>query len=157
MNAVSKRENTSPRGWFEQGPLATLRGEMDELFESFFGEKGLTTPAAMSVPSVDVAETDESVEVTTDLPGYKADEVDIEIRDNYLTISGECSEENESEGGNGKKYHRIERRKGSFSRSVRLPCEVQPEKVDAELTDGVLKVTMPKAEEAKAHKISIKA
>lgn len=156
MNTVSKRENTTPRRWFEQGPLAALRGEMDELFESFFGEEALAAPSAMSVPSIDVAETDEAVEVTTDLPGYKADEVDIEIRDNYLTISGEQSEENESKGGNGKKYHRIERRKGSFSRSVRLPCEVQPDQVDAELADGVLKVTMPKAEEAKAHKVSIK-
>lgn len=156
MNAVSKREHPAPPRWFDLGPLAALRGAMDELLESFFGEKGFTARSATSVPGIDIAETDESLEVTTDLPGYKADEVDIEIRDNYLTISGKQSEENESEGRNGKKYHRVERRKGSFSRSVRLPCEVQPDKVDAKLSEGVLKVTMPKAEEAKAHKISIK-
>lgn len=156
MKTLAKRESPTPRRWFEQGPLASLRGEMDELFESFFGEKGVAATSSMLVPSIDVSETDDTVEVKTDLPGFKAEEVDIEIRDNYLTVSGSQTEETESETDNGRKFHRLERRKGSFSRSVWLPCDVQQDKVEAELNDGVLTVTMPKAEEAKSRKISIK-
>ena len=156
MTTISKREQTSPRRWFSRGPLSTLRHEMDDLFESFFGEPGYPVGTEAMIPCLDVSETDNTVEIKTDLPGVKAEEVNIEIRDNLLTISGEHSEEKESEGGNGRKYHRVERRTGSFSRSVRLPCDVQQDKVDAELKDGVLTLTMPKAEEARAHRIPVK-
>ena len=105
---LTKREKATPRRWFDRGPLASLREEMNDLFENFFGESDTSTREM--IPSLDVSETDEAVEVKTDLPGVKADEVDIEIRNNYLTISGEHSEETESEGENGRRYHRAERR-----------------------------------------------
>ena len=93
----------------------------------------------------------------TDLPGVSSDEVNIEIRDDYLTISGEHTEQTETDdGGNDRKFHRVERHHGSFSRSIRLPCGVNQEKVDAELRDGVLTVTMPKAEAARSHRIRVK-
>ena len=155
-SALAKSEKTTPGRWFARGPMGTLRDEVEELFESFFGTPALAGSAELTVPSTDVAETDDAIEVTTDLPGYKAEDVNIEIRNDYLTISGETSEEKETEEKNGRKYHRIERRKGSFSRSVRLPCDVQQDNVDAELKDGVLKITIPKAEEAKSKKIPIK-
>ena len=152
---MTKPEAGAPRRWFENGPLASLRDEMDGLFENFFGSPIHSHLAGGSVPSIDLAETDESVEVKTDLPGIRAEDVDIEIRNDYLTISGETSEE-KTEADEGRKYHRVERRSGSFARSVRLPCEVQQDEVDAELKDGVLTVTMPKAEEAKTTKVRIK-
>jgi HSP20 family protein len=108
------------------------------------------------IPSIDVVETDANVEVKTDLPGMTAEDVDIEIRDDYLTVSGETSEEAKSEEGNGTKYHRIERRTGSFSRTVRLPCDVKQDEIQAELKDGVLTVTMPKADGTRSRKISVK-
>jgi HSP20 family protein len=153
---LTKREPTTPRRWFERGPMATLRDEVDELFEGFFGAPALAATTEMTIPSIDLAETDDAIEVTTDLPGIKAEDVDIEIRNDFLTISGQTSEKKETDEGNGRKYHRIERRTGSFSRSVRLPCDVQQDKVDAELKDGVLTVKMPKAEEARSKKITVK-
>jgi HSP20 family protein len=154
--ALTKRQATTPRRWFEREPVGALREEVDELFENFFGTPAITSALEMTVPSIDVAETDEAIEVTTDLPGIKAEEVNVEIRNGLLTISGETSEEKKTEEGNGRKYHRIEGRTGSFSRTVRLPCDVRQDKVDAQLKDGVLTVKLPKAEEAKSKKITVK-
>ena len=156
MTTLTKREKATPRHWFDRGPLANLREEMDELFENFFGERALPSETHEMIPKLDVSETDDSVEVKTDLPGVKADEIDIQVRDNYLTITGEHSEESESEGGDGRKYHRVERRQGSFFRSVWLPCDVDQDNVEAELKDGVLTVSMAKSEEAKSRKIAVK-
>jgi len=108
------------------------------------------------IPSIDFAESDESIEVTTDLLGIKADDVNIEIRNDYLTISGERSEGKKSEEGNGRRYHWGERRTVIFSRFARLPCDVQQDRIDAELKDGVLTVKLPKAEEARSKKIAVK-
>ena len=151
---MTKRETSAtPRRWFEGGPLSTLRDEMDELVSNFFG--GVPS-AVIGAPSIDISETEDSVEVTTDLPGYKADQINVEVNDNYLTISGETSEEKNVENGNGRKFHRVERRHGSFSRSVRLPCNVDQDNTDAELKDGVLTVTLRKADDARSKKIAIK-
>lgn len=155
MTALTKREPQAVSRWYERGPLGALRHEMDDLFENFFGETGLWKSSAEMMPSIDLSETDETIQVETDLPGFKAEEVDIEINDNYLTISGSHSEEQQEEG-EGRKYHRVERRSGRFSRSILLPCSVNQDAVQAELKDGVLSVTLPKAEEAKRRKITVK-
>lgn len=153
---LSKPESNVPRRWFDSSPLSSLRDEMDGLFENFFGAPIASQLADRRVPSMDVSETDDAVEVTTDLPGFTAQDIDIEIRNDHLTISGEMSEEKESENGDNRRYHRIERRSGSFTRSVRLPCEVSQDNVDAELKDGVLTVKMAKLEEARSRKIPVK-
>jgi HSP20 family protein len=145
-----------PRRWFERGPLAGLWEEMDDLFENFIGESGCPATSGQIVPNADVSETDEAIEVKTDLPGIKPNEIDIEVHENILTIRGRHSEKKEEKKGNGRKYHRVERRSGSFSRSVWLPTAVQEDKVRAELHDGVLTITLPKSEEAKPHKIQVK-
>ncbi|MCP4782514.1 MAG: Hsp20/alpha crystallin family protein [Fuerstiella sp.] len=110
----------------------------------------------VNIPSVDVSETDDSIEVKTDLPGVRSKDIDIEIRNDYLTVSGKTAEVKTTKEGNGRTYHRTERRTGSFSRSVRLPCEVQEDSVEAELKDGVPAITLPKAEVAKTTRISVK-
>ena len=149
-------ERNVPGRWLEHGPLASLRSEMDGLFENFFGTPASSALSGAGVPSVDVVETDDAIEVTTDLPGFSAKDIDIEIRHDQLTISGQMSEEKESENGKNRRYHRVERRTGSFSRSVRLPCEVSQENVDAELQDGVLTVKMLKQEQERSRKIPVK-
>lgn len=153
--AVTKSE-TAPRRKSDGGVLGMLRNEIDGLFQNYFGEPMELFQGGPTSPSIDLAETDREIEVKTDLPGIKADEVEIEIRNNVLTIHGEHSEEKELKKGKGRKFHRVERRHGSFSRSVWLPCSVQEDKVTADLSEGVLTITLPKSETEKSHKIKVK-
>ena len=154
--SISKPEARTPRRWYEGSPLMSLRDEMDDLFHNFFGAPAQSRLPEMSVPSIDVSETESAIEVVTDVPGINADDVHIEVRDGVLSISGQTSEKKESEEGDGRKFHRIERRSGSFARSLRLPCSVDQDKIDAEMKDGVLTVTLPKAEEARGRKVTIR-
>jgi HSP20 family protein len=156
MAGTLAKKSTGMFPWLERGPLGALRHEMDDLMERFFGEDRDGFFPTRGLPSIDVSETDNAVEVKMDLPGVKPDEVNVEVRDNVLTVSGERKEEKESEEGNGRKYHRVERRYGSFSRSVRLPTPIDENKVNAEYRDGVLSITLPKTEEAKTRKIKVK-
>jgi HSP20 family protein len=88
-----------------------------------------------------------------DLPGMTAKDIDIQISGSVLTVSGQREEEREEKG---KTFHRVERRYGSFSRSVTLPSAVEESEVAAECRDGVLTIKLPKTEESKAHKIKVK-
>lgn len=155
MLSLLKRKGGQPGSWFEEQPLSVLRQEMDQLLQNFFGDDSEVSARVAMVPRLDVAETDTEVEVTTDLPGFKPEEVHVEVRDNYLTVSGEHVEE-KKENGNGKKYHRVERRSGSFSRSVWLPSPVDEGKVDAQLKQGVLTIRLPKTAAAQTKKIAVK-
>ena len=105
------------------------------------------------VPALDLVESDGAVEVKMDLPGMNAEDIDIQVNGNLLTISGERKEEKEEKG---KSYHRIERRTGTFSRSVTLPCQIAEKTIDAKYENGTLTVSMPKSDEAKGHKIAVK-
>ena len=115
------------------------------------GEEGW--PSEAMATSVDLSETDKEIDVRIDIPGVKAEEIGIQIHGNLLTVSGERKEEKEEKG---RTFHRIERTEGSFSRTLSLPCEVQESEIAATYKDGVLNITMPKAEEAKAHKVTVK-
>ena len=103
-------------------------------------------------PLLNVASTQDHYVVSAELPGIKAAELDITVSGNNLTVSGErkIPEEN-----NNARYHRREREAGKFSRVVNLPGPLNPDKVEASLKNGILKVIVPKAEEAKPKKISI--
>jgi HSP20 family protein len=152
--AVTRREPRNVGTWFRRGPLGSLREEMEELFSRAFSDEGALWPSERIVPSLDLAETDGTIEVRMDIPGMEAKEIDIQVNGHLLTISGERKEEKEEKG---KTYHRIERRSGSFSRSVTLPCPVKEEAVDAQYKNGILMVKLPKAEEAKSKKIAVKS
>jgi HSP20 family protein len=106
-------------------------------------------------PRLDVSETDNALEIVADLPGLKKEEIHVSLEDNVLAIQGERKEEKESKG---RQYHTIERRSGSFYRALRLPVEVEKEKIEAHFKDGVLTLRVPKAKEAKrkAAQIEIK-
>jgi len=155
MSTLTKRETPALRRIFGSHPLAQLRREVEDAFGLSLGDGTFFQNDTTMVPNIDVSETEDAIHVETDLPGFKPEEVEIEVNDNYLTISGSHSEEKKEEG-NGRKYHRIERRSGTFSRSVLLPCGVNEKSVDAQLKEGVLKVTLPKAEEARRRKIAVK-
>ena len=141
--------------WRPTHDLTGMREEMNRLFDNFFSglperRKGLLE--SEWAPSIDVAETDEEIVVTAELPGVKQEEVDITIADDVLILKGEKKEEKEVKEKN---YHRIERSYGSFQRSISLPTGTEASKAKATYKDGILSVTIPKAEEAKPKQIKI--
>lgn len=123
--------------------------------ENFWDREGEWTESLTVAPRLDMSETDTAVEVQTDLPGIKPEEVTVELQDNCLVITAEHREEAEQKPENGRKFHRIERRQGRFSRSVWLPCPVDEAGIEAKLSDGVLTVTMPKSKQARRRRIAI--
>lgn len=137
-------------------PLLSLRHEMDDLFERFFGNGDLAAWADASFnPKVDVKETDTEVSVTAELPGMDEKEVDIAIADGTLSIKGEKKSEKEEKSEN---RYSVERTYGSFQRRIALPCEVEADKAKATLKKGVLSITLPKSAKAQnAKKIAISA
>jgi HSP20 family protein len=133
--------------------LPSLQRRMNRLFEDFFGEPlGGLAPAEGWMPALDVSETEESVLVKAEIPGVDPKEVEISLTGNELTLRGEKREESEEKKG---AWHRVERRYGSFVRSVALPASVDPDRVDASAQNGVLTVTIGKREEARPRRISI--
>ena len=106
-----------------------------------------------SMTSLDVSETKNDLVVKAEVPGMDAKDIDISLSDGVLTIKGEKKQEKEEKEDD---YHLVERSYGAFVRSVRLPREVLDDKVNASYKDGVLKITLPKSEEAKKKEIKIK-
>lgn len=135
-------------------PFRALREEMDDLLSRFSHnwDSDLLKPSFS--PSLDMSETADALEIRVDVPGMKPDDISVEVSGGTLKISGERKEEKEEKG---KTWHRIERRSGKFCESVTLPCRVREDKVQAEFHDGVLTVNLPKSEDAKTHKVKIKA
>jgi len=138
-------------------PTAVLRNfpetrwDMDRLFDEFFVRPMVTmNPAG---PQADFYETDEEVVLEMNLPGFTEEDVDVNLELGVLSITAEHSEEEEEEKGT---YHLRERSWSRFTRSFSIPHTIDVENVDADFTQGVLKVRLPKAAEAKARKIEIK-
>jgi HSP20 family protein len=134
-------------------PLVTLRDEMDDLLCRLLGSGDDGWFGGRVSPLIDLSETDNAIEVALDLPGVNPEEVDIHLTGNTLTVRGERKQEKEEKE---RTYHRVERRKGSFARSVTLPCPVVEDEVAAEYKDGILTITLPKCQEARSRKINIK-
>ena len=131
------------------------RREMDRLWESFV--EGRPAQRAREgeewLPSLDVSETKGDLVVKAELPGIDPKDIDISLNEGILIIKGEKKQEKEEKEEG---YHLIERSYGSFTRLIRLPREVQNEKINASYKNGVLKITLPKSEEAKKKEIKIK-
>lgn len=145
--------------WRPGRDISTIRDEMNRLFDDFFtsfpsifSERKRGLLEGEWAPNIDVAETDENVVVTAELPGVNQNEVEITVVNDVLTLKGEKKEEKEIKKEN---YHRVERSYGSFQRSISLPTGVQADKAKANYKDGVLTVTIPKIEEAKPKSIKI--
>jgi len=137
--------------WDPFGEMTSLRQAMDRLFDESvvrFWEPG---GGGDTVP-LDVIERDDALVVKASLPGMKPEDVDISIHRNVLSIQGEMQGEEESGG----RVHRRERWYGRFSREMTLPVEVNPDACDARFEDGVLTITLPKSEQARARRIQIR-
>lgn len=152
--AIAEHEPKTRRRLLRAAPLAALREEMSDLASNFLADVGDVWPLRLMSPSIDLSETDSTVEVRVDLPGIKPDDIDVQLSDHLLTVSGRREEEKEEKG---RTFHRVERRHGSFSRSVMLPCAVDESKVDAQYRDGVLTVKLPKTAEARSHRIKVRS
>lgn len=151
-NLAGRNERSDPLAW---------RGEFDRLFDDMLKGFG-TLPTAWgeggTAPKIDVRETDAGIEVTAELPGIDEKDITVELADELLTIRGEKKfERKEEDKDNG--YHLMERSYGSFQRAVRLPYACPTDKVEAEFTKGVLKITCPRPADvaAKTRKIDIKS
>lgn len=132
--------------------ITSFRDDINRLFARTLGE-GVGTSQTWT-PAVDVFETGEAVILKAELPGLGVDDVDVEVDDNVLTISGERTLTDRVEEGH---YYRLERSYGRFSRSLTLPQGIRADEVSATFTDGVLEVRIPKAEEAKPRKVAVVA
>ncbi|MEQ1827365.1 MAG: Hsp20/alpha crystallin family protein [Pirellula sp.] len=133
--------------------FSVLRKEMDDLLSSFFGYSTSNWLPVASGPAMDIVESDKTFTVKLDAPGMEAKDFQIQMHGNTLTVSGNRQEEKVTDQ---KMFHRMERRYGSFSRTITLPCKVNDDEVAAEYANGVLTLTLPKCEEARAKKISVK-
>lgn len=141
--------------WEPARELETIQHEMNRLFNTFFeAPRGPGNGAALRrwIPAMDLVETEEDFVLRADLPGLTEQDINIELEDNVLTISGERKAEHEQrkEG-----YYRVERASGTFSRSLTLPDGVDPERVRASFDKGVLEVRVPKPEQRKPRKVQI--
>ena len=141
--------------WDPFRDLITIQDRMNRLFEQTLartrGEDETVAPSAWS-PSVDIYETADAIVLTAELPGLKREDIEIQLRDNTLTLKGERKFEREVKDEN---YLRIERSYGSFQRAFSLLTVVQQDEIKAVFKDGVLEVTMPKAEEAKPRQVKV--
>ena len=139
--------------WQPAREMKTLREAMERLFDDAFTRPLSMSNPAWSVPAVDMYQTDDEIVVKAALPGIKADEVQINVTGEVLTLKGETRQENETKE---KSYHIREQRWGTFERSLVLPAEVVADKAKADFENGILTITLPKAEDVKPKSISIK-
>jgi len=141
--------------WHPLTDLMSLRQAMDRLFEdSFVRPSRFLTLGETAEPALEVYQTPDEVVVKAALPGLKPEDVSIDISGETLTIQGESKAEQEIKRED---YLYQERRYGAFSRKVVLPSGLEPDKAEATMEDGVLTLTIPKAEEVKPKAIQIKA
>jgi HSP20 family protein len=134
--------------------MMTLREAMDRLFDDAFTRPLSVRDGGWSTPAVDMYQTDNDVVIKAALPGFKADDVQINVTGDLLSIRGELKHEEEQ---NEKSWHIREQRWGSFERSVALPTAVVSDKAQADFANGILTITLPKAEEVKPKTITVKA
>ena len=152
------------KGW---GPFWDLRNEIDDLFEDFFpasrrfwgwGRRGNNHGHEMSIPNIDMIDKKDELCLTAELPGMAESDIDVQVSDGMLTVSGEKKQETE-EGDKEGDYYMSERNYGAFRRSVRLPEAINQDKIKAGFKNGVLTVHLPKDANAKSstRHIAVKA
>jgi len=140
--------------WDPFRDLLSIQDRMNKLFEQTLSRSRAEEGIAPSTwtPAVDIYETPEAIVLQADLPGLRREDIDIQIRDDTLTLRGE---RRFAKDVHEESYLRIERAYGAFHRSFTLPATIQQEKIRAVFRDGILELTLPKAEEVKPKKIAI--
>jgi HSP20 family protein len=153
MNNLIRWQRPELAGWRSLGGLSGLRDEIDRLFEVPLSEFTRTSQLLSGwTVALDVYEDANNVYVKAELPGMKKEEIDLSLHDGCLSISGERKSETSHEGA---ETYRAERFFGRFQRTVSLPTPVTADKVKAQYKDGILTVTLPKAEDAKPKHIDV--
>lgn len=139
--------------WNPMREMATMDRMMDRMLSQFWG--GSSGESLLgSAPAMDINETENDIVVQAELPGFNPDQIDIRLEGNVLTLKGQMtSEQEQKEEG---QYHLRERHMSSFQRSISLPTSVDADKAEANFENGVLTLTLPKREEARARRISVK-
>ena len=141
--------------WEPAREMLTLREAMDRLFDDAFTRPlSLRDGWSMASPAIDMYQTDNEVVVKASIPGIKAEEVQINVTGDILTLKGEVKQDEERRD---RAWHIREQRFGSFERSIVLPTEVKSDKAEAVFENGILTITLPKADEVKPKTINIKA
>ncbi len=140
--------------WEPVREMMTLREAMDRLFDDAFTRPLSVRDGGWSTPAIDMYQTDDEVVVKAALPGFNADEVQINVTGDLLTIRGEMKSEEEQKE---KSWHIREHRWDSFERSISLPTDVVSDRADAAFENGILTIKLPKAEEVKPKTITVKA
>jgi HSP20 family protein len=149
MNLVRRRNNR----YNVPTEFDRIRDEINRIFDDDWMIRPGLFDRAMA-PSMDVTDDDDKVVVSAELPGVDIKDVDVSVSGNVLTLKGEKKDEHEEKQDN---YYHRERWSGSFQRSITLPDAIDPDKVKAEMKNGVLRVTFPKREEVKPKQISVKS
>lgn len=152
MGLLARQRSSFPTG------IDRMRDEFDRALQSFWsgnGDFGGLMPTTDWEPSVDISENDQALVVKVDLPGIKPEDVEINVTDDRLTIRGERKEESESQDKDTK-VHRVERRYGSFFRSIALPPGTKSDEVVAESDNGVITINLPKGEVTQAKRVAVK-
>jgi HSP20 family protein len=144
--------------WDPARELDAFQSDMNRLFDGFFGRRDGTSANGYGgrrwIPPMDLVETEDNLVLRANLPGVDRDEIEIEVKEGVLTVSGErkAQHEEKREG-----FHRVERSFGRFSRSLELPKGVEADNIDASFERGVLEVRMPKPAERKPTRIEIRS
>jgi HSP20 family protein len=143
--------------WDPVRELDSFQSDMNRLFDGFFGRREGTAGSGYArrwIPAMDLVETEDELVLRADLPGLDRDDIEIEVKDNVLTVSGERRAEHEDKGEG---FYRVERASGRFSRSLDLPQGIDPSGVKANFDRGVLEVRIPRPEERKPTRVEIQA
>ncbi len=139
--------------WDPFADVTSLRQAVDQLIEhSFIRPAGVSSAGGLGIP-VDLIEQGDALVLKASLPGIKVEDIDVHVQQNVLTITGEQREERQQEQG---RYYLAERRVGRMSRSIALPVAVDANAGDASFIDGVLTLTLPKAEQARMKQITVR-
>ncbi|MBX4191970.1 Hsp20/alpha crystallin family protein [Candidatus Parcubacteria bacterium] len=159
MANITKKEPQARELPSEHSPLSLIDRFLDDSFDPFnlttqslLRSRGLGGVSAM-FPKVDVSETDREIKVLANVPGIDPNKIDIEVGDDYLSLSGRIEKENKDEK-DGKVY-RYEREYGEFRREFSLPARVNKDEIVAKAKNGVLSVTLPKSEDEKKTKVRV--
>jgi HSP20 family protein len=153
--SLIRYQNPELAAWSSFDRWSSLRDDLNSLFESPFWSAFNRTGELFSgwSPALDLYQNNDNMIAVFELPGMRKEDIEISLHDGTLTIAGE----RKSETPNTDKAQRSERYVGTFRRSISLPARVDPNKVSASYRDGVLRVTLPKAEEAKPKQIQVRA
>lgn len=139
--------------WEPGRDLMGMRDAMDRIFDDFF-TRNQVGYEGYGIVDIDMLQTDNDVVVKASIPGVSPDNINISVTGDTLTLRGEVDEDQEYKGAN---YHIRERKYGAFARSILLPSQVVADRAKAEFENGVLKLTLPKADEVKPKTITVKA